>query len=71
MYFAILLFHLLDELINLHFHQQKVIRFDITMDDFTGMQIVNNVQYLACKMHNQTLMHDLNDKNKSMNFLQH
>lgn len=41
------------------------------MDDFTGMQIVNNVQYLACKMHNQTLMHDLNDKNKSMNFLQH
>lgn len=29
------------------------------MDNFTGMQMVNYVQYLAGKMHYKTLMHHL------------
>lgn len=44
---------------HLHFHEQKIIGLYIAMDDFGGMQMMNDVQYLTGEMHHQTFVHHL------------
>lgn len=43
----------------LHFHEQKVVRFDVGMNDLVRVQMIHNVEDLAAKVHDHALVHHL------------
>lgn len=44
----------------LHLHQQKVVRLDVGVDDVAAVQMFDDRQDLAAKVHHQRLVHNLN-----------
>lgn len=41
-----------------HSHQQKVVWFNVCMNDVTRMQVITNVQNFSAEMHHQRFVHD-------------
>lgn len=51
-----------------HLHQQKVVRLDVGVDDVAAMQMFDDRQDLAAKVHHQRLVHNLKtDRQNGLN----